>query len=177
MFVPAAGHLRGAQDQASRAIPSPPARASSVRQRPARPARLSTHRPRRASWPRRAAPDACGIAWTLVLAYAADRSCGRGVRRRPLDPTPAADGPRRDSRSSSPPPPRSRPSASNMFELGEKMRFRLETDPLVLAATAALAALSTAPSCAASGAEPPGPGRAPSERLARRPKCAQASAL
>ena len=28
--------------------------------------------------------------------------------------------------------------SSNMFELGENMRFRLETDPLVLAATAAL---------------------------------------
>ena len=30
--------------------------------------------------------------------------------------------------------------ASNMFELGENMRFRLETDPLVFAATAAMLA-------------------------------------
>jgi hypothetical protein len=85
-----------------------------------------------------AAPDARHIAWLLVSAYAATLLAGvvvavRSLRRRRW----------------------SVPGAtlvfvafvvgfsmfsSNMFELGENMRFRLETDPLVFAATAALLA-------------------------------------
>lgn len=85
-----------------------------------------------------AAPDARHVAWLLVFAYGATLLAGavvavRSIRRRRW----------------------SVPGAtlvfvafvvgfsmlsSNMFELGENMRFRLETDPLVFAATAALLA-------------------------------------
>jgi hypothetical protein len=85
-----------------------------------------------------AAPDARHIAWMLVFAYAASLLAAavvavRSIRRRRW----------------------SVPGAtlvflafvvtfsmfsSNMFELGENMRFRLETDPLVFAAMAALLA-------------------------------------
>jgi hypothetical protein len=85
-----------------------------------------------------AAPDARHIAWLLVLAYVATLLGAavvavRSIRRRRW----------------------STPGAtlvflafivafsmlsSNMFELGENMRFRLETDPLVLVATSAMLA-------------------------------------
>ena len=85
-----------------------------------------------------AAPDARHIAWLLVFAYSATLLAAavvavRSIRRRRW----------------------SAPGAtlvfvafivtfsmlaSNMFELGENMRFRLETDPLVFAATAAMLA-------------------------------------
>ncbi len=88
------------------------------------------------------APDACDIAWIIVFAYAATVRAGafvavRSIRRRRWTVPGATSVFLAFVVTFS-------VLASNMFELGEKMRFRLETDPLVLAATAALAARARA---------------------------------